>query len=66
LFTAKNFPLRIEPVLKGTTVTIASLHIERIGSLADPVWQILAIMDEFLCDLRCYRRQILYFPTTRT
>jgi hypothetical protein len=66
LFTAKNFPLRIEPILERTTVAIASIHIERMGSLADPVEKVLAIMDGFVCDLRCCRRQILSFPTTRT
>jgi hypothetical protein len=66
LFTAKNFPLRIEPVLKGTSVAIASIHIERMGSLTDPIGQALAIMDGLAFDLRCCRREILSFPTART
>jgi hypothetical protein len=66
LFTAKNFPLRIEPVLKGTSIAIASIHIERMGSLTDPVGQVLAIMNGLACDLRCYRREILCFPTAKT
>ena len=66
MFTAKNFPLRIEPVLKGTSIALASIHIDRMGSLADPVGQVLAIMDGLACDLRCCRREVLCFPTAKT